>query len=163
MENQLPFYINVYNPLSKEVTELLTRAYETAISNSNEYITPEHFLSVIINNVDFKNALKYIGGDEEDLSKKLNIKIEEMEKVPEAIDFTPTPSLQLFQMLEYADRNVISCGKSCIEITHLIKGLMSLEESWAQYILWQAISGEEGFFLSLLLGDIEIEEIEDED
>ena len=160
MENKLPFFINVYNPLEKETLDLLSDAYEEALKHRSEYITPEHVLKELINKSDFSYALEKIGGDAEDLLDKLEAKLGEIEKVPDGLAYSPTPSLHLLQMIEQADQNVISCGKSSIELLHLIKGLLSLEESWAQYLLWNAISGEEGFFLTLLLGDVESEEIE---
>ena len=163
MENQLPFYIDVYNPLTKEVAELLTEAYEEALKRKCEYITPEIVLKELTKNTDFKKALEFIGGDEEELIEKLNDKIKDLEIIPEETDFSPTASVQLLQMLENADHNVVSCGKSAIELSHVIKSLLSLEESWAKYLLWNAINGEEGLFLTLLLGDLEREEIEDDD
>ena len=162
MENQLPFFINVYNPLEKEVVELLTDAFELAIKQRNEYITPEHVLRELINKPNFRKALDCFEG-EENLEDNLQEKLGELEKIPEGTSFSPTPSSQLIQMIEHADQTVISCGKSSMELTHLIKGLLSLEESWAQYFLWQAIKGEEGVFLTLLLGDVESEELEFED
>lgn len=163
MDNKLPFYIDIYNPLEKEVSELLTDAYEEALKQRNEYITPEHVLKELFNNAEFKKALNYIGGDEENFKEKLNEKIEGMHKFPEGQDYSPTPSMQLIQLLALADQNVISCGKSSLELTHLVKGLFSLEESWAQYLLWNAINGEEGLFLTLLLGDVDNDETEDEE
>lgn len=163
MDNQLPFYINVYNPLGKEVVELLTGAYEEANKQRDVYVTPEHVLKGLTKNEEFKKALDYIEADVEDFLDKLNEKIKDLDKVPEGINYTPTPSVQLLQMLEFADHNVISCDKASIELPHLVKGLLNLEESWAQYLLWNSINGEEGFFLTLLLGDVELEEIEYKD
>ena len=163
MDSQLPFYTNLYNTLAKEVTDLLTAAYEQALKQRNEYITPEHVLKELTNNPDFINALDHIEADREDFLEKLNTNIDEMEKMAEGVDYSPGPSMQLVQLLKYADNNVISCGKSSIELIHIINGLLNLEESWAQFLLWNAIHGEEGFFLTFLLGDVESERIEDED
>lgn len=163
MANGLPFYINVFNPLEKEVTRLLTDAYEEALKQRSEYVTPLFVLKVLLNNSSFKSALEYIGADSEVLLEQLNEKIEEMDKVPEEIEYSPTASLLLIQMLENADQNVVSCGKSIIELPHLIKSLLNLEESWAAYLLMNAIKGEEGFFLTLLLDDVEPEEKADEE
>ncbi|MCH5238114.1 MAG: ATP-dependent Clp protease ATP-binding subunit ClpA, partial [Muribaculaceae bacterium] len=161
MENTLPFHINTYNPLEEEAVKLLSEAYVSALKQRNEYITPEHVLRELTNNLVFSRALKQIGGNEDDLIEKLETKLGEIEKVPEELDYSPTPSLQLLQMVEYADQIVFSCGKSSIELTHIIKGLLSLEESWAQYFLMDVINEDEGFFLTLLLGDVPSEEIEE--
>ena len=158
MDNKLPFYLNLYNPLTEKVIEVLSKAYEEALKHRDEYITPEHVLKELTNDVDFINALDEFGINRKAFLDDLDEKIKEMGKIPDGIEYSPSTSLQLIQMLEYADKNVISCGKSSIEIPHLIKGLLSLEESWAQYLLWNAIDGEEGYFLTHLLGDIETEE-----
>ena len=163
MENQLPFFINIFNPLDEKAVKLLSAAYETALKQRSEYITPEYVLRELSDNPDFSKALEYIGAYVDVFKEKLDAKLNEVEKVPEGLANTPTPSFQLIQMIKHADQTVFSCGQSSIELTHLIKGLLSLEESWAQHLLWHAINGEEGFFLSLLLGDVESEEIEYED
>ncbi|MCH5229496.1 MAG: AAA family ATPase [Muribaculaceae bacterium] len=163
MDNKLPFYTELNNSLTWETKELLEHAYQEALKRRHEYLTPEHILMVLIQNPDFSNALKYIGADIEELLEKINDNITDLDIIPEDIDFAPSPSLQFSQMLEYADLNVISCGKSKIEIIHIIKGLLSLEESWAQYLLWNAIRGEEGFFLSILLGEADTEVLGEEE
>lgn len=162
MENQLPFYINVYNPLTKEVVDILNNSYEEALRNRHEYITPEHLLQQLLHNKNFEKALDYLQAEDVNLAESIASKLDEMEKVPEEFDFSPGPSLQLIQLLQIADKNVISCGKSSVEISHLINAFFSLEESWAQYLLWQAIGGEEGSFLSLYLMEVGGENNEDE-
>ena len=161
MDNKLPFYTNLYNPLGKEVIELLKDAYNNALKQRSEYITPEHVLRDLIHISEFNNALEILDVDVEVLSNNLENKIDEMEKVPENIEYSPTVSFQLSQMLEYADQLVISCGKTSIELPHLIKSLLSLEESWAQYFLLDAINGEEGNFLNLFLGERDSEKMEE--
>ena len=160
MENNLPFLIETYNPLTEETEQLLTNAYKKAKSLRNEFLTPEHVLSELLTYPYFIEALKYVGADTDtdQLSEKINFHLNKMESLPESIDFTPQASFQLAQIFEYADNHVLSCGKKNIEIIHLIMGILNLEESWAQYLLWEAIEGNVGDFLSGLLGDAEIED-----
>lgn len=153
MENDLPFLIDIYNPLNESSIELLTRAYDEAVANRNEYIVPEHVLIVLTSNKDFIRSIKYLEGDLENLKQKTNKYIEELDRVPENADYSPVASIQLKQMIDYADNNVISCGKSTIEIHHLMRGLLELEENWGQYLLYTTINGNQGLFLAEFLGD----------
>lgn len=161
MEHQLPFYINVYNPISEEVVNLLTKAFEETVKHRNEYVTPEHLLRVLIEKEEFRDAITHLDYDIDSLRRNLETHLNNLEKIPEDIDHTPGASVQLIQLMEGADMNVISCGKSSIETAHIIRSLLNLEESWAQYFLFNAINGEVGLFLTLILGDVDTEEIED--
>lgn len=151
MENQLPFQIETYNPFASEVIELLSKAYENSLKHRNEFITPEHVLNVLMKNSQFIIALKYSGGDILSLQNELTAFLKEMEIIPDTIDLEPSPSFQLIQILEDADNNVLLCGKETIEIKHILKSLLNLEDSWAQYLLLKSINGEIGDFLSGIL------------
>lgn len=153
MENQLPFFIETYNPFTSEASSLMTQAYQEALNNRNEFVTPEHILWSLMQISHFVEGLKYSAVDIDLLNRQLNEYLSNMEKVPESIEITPEASVQLIQIIEHADSNVLVCGKENIETIHIIKGLLSLEESWAQYILMEAINGEVGYFISGLLGE----------
>ena len=154
MENQLPFFIDTYKPTSAETLELLTKAYNNALSNRNEFVTPEHVLLILTQSPHFQSAVRSTGGDIETLTTAVKEHIGEMEKVPAEIDYTPLCSFQLGELLANADENVMFCGKEAIEISHIVKGFLSLNESWAQYCLIDTIGGNVGEFLSSFLGEI---------
>lgn len=163
MEKQLSFHIDIFNPLTQDAIDLLNASYNYAISLRHEYITPEHLLLALSQRPEFLKALDYLGADIESLRRQLNHQLRSMEKVPDEVSHAPSPSLQLLQLMQTADNNVIACGKLSIEISHIIKGLLDLRESWAQFLLWEGIRGEEGLFLTILLGEVNIEDVDEED
>lgn len=140
--------------MSQDVIDLLSEAYEEALEQRNEYVTPEHMLIVLSRNPEFAKVLSYMQSDVDHLKEKLNEHLGYMEKVPAGMDYTPRASAQLKQVLLRADSNVNMCGKSVIELSHVMKGLLDLENSWAQYLLTEAIHGDTGFFMMFFSGEL---------
>lgn len=153
MDNHLPFYIEIHNPLSEEVEALLTDAYNEALKHRHEYVTPEHLIKVLLRKDYFTDSLEALDAEIEDIDAEISKALLEFDKVPEDIEYSPTASHQMTSLLEYADINVLSCDKSEIEVPHILKGLFELDESWARYILWTVIEGQTGEFLSRILSD----------
>lgn len=156
MENQLPFFIDVYNPFTQEAAEVLNAAYEEALARRHEYITPEHLLLALTKNARFNDALESINAEKESIIKNLSPHLDGMDSVPESIDYAPNPSIQLRMMLDIADNKVKGCGKTAIDITHLISAIFDLDESWAQYILEQEVYNP-AYFLTALLAEDDFE------
>ncbi|MCH5230995.1 MAG: AAA family ATPase [Muribaculaceae bacterium] len=133
------------------------KASAMAMAQRNEFVTPEHVLASLFNNSRFIQGLKSTGADIDVLEAKIKSLINDMDSLPDEIDYQPQASIQLNEMIEYADSNVFNCGKDRIDTIHIIKGLLNLQESWAQYLLLDAIKGETGYFLSGLLDETESE------
>jgi len=136
---------------SQEINLAFKTMFEIAEENRNEFTTPEHFLIALTKQDPFYQSLLMCGASVRDLRKALYDYIDSLDKLPEESKPTSETSLQLRQMLEIAANAVINSGKEYMEVPHTVKGLLSLQDSLASYLLFSAISGDEGTFMSELV------------
>ena len=136
---------------SQEINLAFKTMFEIAEENRNEFTTPEHFLIALTKQDPFYQSLLMCGASVRDLRKALYDYIDSLDKLPKESKPTSETSLQLRQMLEIAANAVINSGKEYMEVPHAVKGLLSLQDSLASYLLFSAISGDEGTFMSELV------------
>ena len=116
--------------ISIEVSDIIVKARELATSWNHEYITPEHVLYMMCDEINFKEAFEGCGGD------VLELKQELAEYLKEAIATTklePIESFSLQQAFIWASQQVINSGKDQIELDHLLSGIMHQPESYSAY------------------------------
>ena len=143
-------------------SQLLNRAINTCKSYRHEFVTPEHFLLVLLDDEVFCGALfPYFSAEK--LEEKLKKHLDGFEQLPDGQDYTPEISVQLSQLIEQAYKNVYFSGATQIDIPHMVSGLFHLENSWAHYLLTEAIDGEEESFLSDVISMYEYEDANDDD
>ena len=123
----------------------------------HEFILPEHLLLAMSHDDDFVNILNnfYLP---DVLSEQLTEKLDEVECVPEGIDFEPEPSAQMGQVIEFACQQVFSSSAQALDIPHLLMGILHLKESWACYLLKDALGGKESNFMSELISAYELDD-----
>ena len=123
----------------------------------HEFILPEHLLLAMSHDDDFVNILNnfYLP---DVLSEQLTEKLDEVESVPEGIDFEPEPSAQMGQVIEFACQQVFSSSAQALDIPHLLMGILHLKESWACYLLKDALGGKESNFMSELISAYELDD-----
>ena len=123
----------------------------------HEFILPEHLLLAMSHDDDFVNILNnfYLP---DVLSEQLTEKLDEVESVPEGIDFEPEPSAQMGQVIEFACQQVFSSSAQALDIPHLLMGILHLKESWASYLLKDALGGKESNFMSELISAYELDD-----
>lgn len=108
------------------------QARELAAEWKHEYITPEHVLIVMCDEVHFKEAFEACGGDVPQLKQELTTYLKD------AIDTTqlePIESFSLQQAFIWASQQVINSGKEQIELDHLLSGIMHQPESYSAYYI----------------------------
>lgn len=162
MPDNLPFEFRTINLLSDNVNSLMEKTYELAFERRHEFLTPEHLLRILVEDENFTKAVMVVDGDLKSLKRNLDRYIDSLDKVPGELDYEPVPSLQLMQVVNEADEIVTSSGQTIIEISHLVKGILDLQESTAQFALMETIKREDGFFLSAFLGEVDFESIPEE-
>ncbi len=131
-------------------SQRLNEAIEYGKKYRHEFVMPEHLLLAFGNDYSFNASLaKY--GNPTQLQECLKEFLNSVESLPEGTEYTPEPSEQLSTVIELAVQNVQSSGAEEIDIPHLVRGILELEDSWAAYLLKDNVKGMEAEFLSELI------------
>lgn len=120
--------------VTKEVAEILERAFQDAAKAHYEYVTPEQLLYVISWRDTFREAFECCGGDVELLQNSLKKYMEQNVSIIEALR-TPEMTSGLEQVLTAAQTCSENCDKKIVELSHLLYGFYMLEESHAVYFM----------------------------
>lgn len=141
--------------LSNTVTQLLNDAVSYAINKGYEYITPEVFLLTVCDYIPFVEAYTACGGNINELKKMLSGYIKEYVDI---IDVeTPEFSAGFGQALTIAAQSAYNSDRAYIELTHVIHGILQLENSYAVYFMKKQKISE----VDLLQQLISVEDAED--
>ncbi len=135
---------------TERASKLLNKAYELCKSYRHEFIMPEHLLLELTNDFSFSEALDVFCSPSQ-LADKVKTFLDDVEKVPNERVYDPTVSEQMSKLIEYAVQQVASSSAEALDIPHLVKGMLVLEDSWAAYLLKTSLYGEETNFMSLLI------------
>lgn len=119
--------------LSAVVEEIVVKAINYAKENNHEYITPEHLLYMTTFNEDFGKAFKNAGGDIIKLREDLQGYINENVSVIE--DYEPQGSHSFDEVILYSSSRAQASDRNVVELSHLLDGIINLEESYAAYYL----------------------------
>ena len=136
---------------SKYAASVVDGALSLAKSFRHEFIMPEHLLMSLLKQEIFCNAIRIIDGNVKILGDNLADYVSSFEKVPESVDAEPAPSMLLNQIFLTANDAAIYSGKPSVEITHIVKGLLAVSESFASVALNETICGDEAEFISELM------------
>lgn len=131
--------------------DLLEAANAEAIYLRNEIITPEHILLILLQDEYFLEALRQMEVDIIQLQENVKRYMDTLDTIPDGVKTSPIVSVQLEHLIKMADVASISCGKNTIEILHIVKEILRLQDSYAAYFLNEAIRGEVGDFLNVLM------------
>ena len=143
-------------------SRVLNRAYECCKEYRHEFIMPEHLLLVLIEDFNFKAALNIYYSPYQ-LGDRLKEYLDDVETLPEGMEYVPEASEQLSRVIELAVQQVTSSSAEALDIPHLIKGILALDESWACYVLMDALADEESNFMSQLISGYEFDDQLEED
>ena len=142
-------------------TERAARVLKDTMSCCREYrhefVMPEHLLLVLSDEFNFSKRLN-IFYPIETFIERLEEKLEEIETVPEGQDYEPEASTQMGQVIEIACGQVINSSAKALDLPHLVMGILQLKESWACYLLKDALGNKEGNFMSQLISGYEFED-----
>lgn len=136
------------------VTDALRRAAEFACDCRHEFITPEHLLHGLFNQLQFVNVLIDMhdgDGVEAYAVAQLSNIMSKMEKVPGEQKYDPELSSQFQQMLGSAAIMVGSSGAKSITVPHLVKAIFSLRHSAARDLLLTLCHKHESDFMRRLI------------
>ena len=142
-------------------SRVLNKAYEWCKEYRHEFIMPEHLLLALLEEFNFNAAVNifYSPYQLEDRIKKY---LESVESLPEGTEYVPETSAQMGRVIELAVEQVYSSSAKAMDIPHLARGILALEDSWAAYLLKDSLYGKEANFMSQLINfydfDDELEE-----
>ena len=115
---------------------------------------PEHLLLALANDEDFCSAMD-VWADTEDLRLRVKDFLGRQEQVPEDLEYNPEVSEQMSKLIDFSLLEVTMSSAKAMDTPHLVAAMLKLKESWAAYMLRESVGGNEGEFLSLLVGEVE--------
>ena len=136
---------------------MLHKALECCKDYRHEFIMPEHLLLVLIEDINFNSALNIFYSPSR-LEERLKEYLESVEPVPAEMEYEPEASEQMAKVIELALQTVYASSAKALDIPHLVKGILSLEDSWASYLLKDSLYGKESNFMSQLINFCDIDD-----
>ncbi|MBR6446781.1 MAG: AAA family ATPase [Prevotella sp.] len=138
---------------SRRANILLNQALRCSRDYRHEFVMPEHLLYVLTRFDAFKTALSDISSLKENVKQYL----EDVEKVPEGIDYEPKLSEQMGHVVENAVQSVVNSNAEMLDAPHLVKGILQLEDSMAAFMLKSRIDNVPRF-MARFISYCELEE-----
>ena len=126
---------------------LLQQTVENCKSYRHEFVTPEHMLECILKHTDLPALIELFASPTQ-LKKKVKEHLRTFDKMPENREYQPELSAQMTQLIERACQKVFYSSAEQVDIPHLIHAMLELEDSWAAYLLKEAIGDNEEIFMS---------------
>lgn len=159
MDNVSNIIERVTPPLDEEAKIILTNAYEFAVGNRNEFLTPEHILLSFLNNDKFITALRECGVRPTELKNKLVSYIDSLDSVPEFMEPEPDLSFQANELMDLASLQAINSMTAQTTSVQILNSFFHLRQSNATYFLDSLIKGEQADLLAAYMSDFDIEEL----
>ena len=129
---------------------MLNKAYEYCKKHRHEFVMPEHLLLALAEDLTFCEAL-IIFDSTQQLDDRVKEYLENIESIPEDMEYEPETSAQMSKVIESAVQQVALSSAEAVDIPHLTKGILELKDSWAAYLLNESIQGQEASFMSHLI------------
>ncbi len=142
---------------TERAAKILNKAYECCKGYRHEYIMPEHLLLALIEDYNFSAAVNIFYSPFQ-LEERVKEYLEGVESLPEGRGYIPETSVQLGKVLEVAVQSVVSSSAEELDIPHLTKGILALEDSWAAFLLKDCLNGKEANFMSQLINFYEFDD-----
>ena len=130
---------------------------EYSKQDRHEFILPEHLLLAMLLDEEFERVLNQYC-DFEQFAVQIEAKLHDVESVPEDRPYEPEASAQLGQVIEFACSQVYNSSAESLDVSHLVMGILNLSDSWACYLLKQALDGDESNFMSQLISAYELDD-----
>ena len=131
-------------------SRVLNKAYESCKGYRHEFIMPEHLLLVLLEDFNFNAALNIFYSPYQ-LEERIKEYLDGVESLPEGTEYVPETSAQMGRVIELAVEQVTSSSAEALDIPHLTRGILALEDSWAAYLLKDSLYGKEANFMSQLI------------
>jgi len=149
---------------SKEVVKALTAAMNLAGERRHEFVTPEHLLLVLCQDKNFRSALRDSGCEVETFQNEMADYVDDMETVPDDMEYDLATSSQLALSCTLSMQAASNSGNTEVSLAHLIRAILSLEDSVGATKLLDHISNNVGLLMANIITSEEMssEGIEEE-
>ena len=147
---------------TERAAKMLNSTMECCKGYRHEFMMPEHLLLAMMDEYNFNTTLGHFYS-EQLFADRLEGVLDQIEMVPEDTDYEPEASAQLGQVINYACQQVLSSSARALDIPHLVMGILHLEESWACYLLKDALADNVSHFLSQLISAYDFDDQLEED
>ena len=117
----------------------------------HEFLTPEHVLYAITEQLPFFYSLSEINVQIQDMQNYLQKTLEQMERVPDGAHYSIEGSEQFTQMMSLAMKQAQNAEVDTIDIPHLVAAMLMLDDSSAAYILHNMIGSSQAQFFEAML------------
>ena len=147
---------------TERTREVLKETMACCEEYRHEFVMPEHLLLVLTDDECFGNTLNDYYPSLS-LAEQIEEELAKMETVPEEKAYEPEASVQMGHVIEFACQQVVNSSAKALDLPHLVMGILSLKESWACYLLKEALGDRESEFMSQLISAYEFDDRLEED
>ena len=123
----------------------------------HEFVMPEHLLLVLTDESNFSKVLNNYYPSVA-FAEHIEDELVKIEEVPEGKDYEPEASVQMGHVIEFACQQVVNSSAKALDLPHLVMGILHLKESWACYLLKEALGDQESRFMSELISAYEFDD-----
>ena len=138
-------------------SKVINLSMEYCQKDRNEFVSPEHLLLAMMRDETFVHTLSDFCRPDK-LADSLFREMIKVETVPEDKEYEPEASAQMGQVIEFACQQVMNSSAKALDLPHLVMGILSLKESWACYLLKEALGDRESEFMSQLISAYEFDD-----
>ncbi len=125
--------------VSPEVEIAFGLAASEAERRRHEFMSIEHLLFALLFDSDCARVLRGAGGDVDAIRRKLDRHLDaEVPKVPESVDFSPSPTVGFQRVVQRAAIHVRSAGKDEVKGRNILVAIFAEGDSVAAHTLEQA-------------------------
>ena len=136
---------------SNNTAAAIKQAIELCDSMRHEFITPEHVLYALTDQLAFFYALTDIDINIESVQFPLREAFDKMERVPDGISYTIEGSEQFTQMMSFAIKQAQSAEVDMVDVPHIVAAMLMLDDSAAAYTLRGIMGTLQAQFFEALL------------
>ena len=147
---------------TERAARVLNKTMKCCKGYRHEFVMPEHLLLMLTDESCFSRTLNdYYPSIS--VAEEIEHQLLSVEAVPKEKDYEPEASTQLGQVIEFACQQVVNSSATALDIPHLVMGILHLKESWACYLLKEALGDQETDFMSELISAYEYDDHLEED
>lgn len=129
----------------------IKRAIEMCDTLCHEFVTPEHVLLAICEQVPFADAMIDCDADPYELKAEVAEYLGRQDTVPKGVKYAIEGSEQFSQMMSLAVKQAQYAEVDTLDVPHIVAAMLMLEESEACYLLNLAIGDRHGEAMSSLV------------